>query len=297
VRGGGQGAAERLRVDVALVLQRQAAGGELPPEGVQRDPGLHAHEPRRRVGVQDAVHRPQVDHRPVRAGAVREGVAAAHRLHALARSAAARTAAASSASPPGRTIARGAQRCTPSQLVQAGTGVSLAGRHGERARQRLGHRDGAADRAQVKAVQGVRRLVVVGQRLEGVHGDERGGREPEARRDHGVRARAGPQAAQERHAAGLGRARDGVAERGPGVLLHPQRPLALEHRQPRGAHSVEVQHPGRLGVAPGEVARGEAVDPALQDLLRAARGQQDADALDRLGPQARGERDERGRRR
>jgi hypothetical protein len=40
VGGGRGGTGERLRVDVALVLERQPACGELRPQPVQRDPAL-----------------------------------------------------------------------------------------------------------------------------------------------------------------------------------------------------------------------------------------------------------------
>jgi hypothetical protein len=57
----------------------------------------------------------------------------------------------------------------------------------------------------------------------------------------------------------------------------------------RGEPTVSRFRTQSPGVAAGEVARGEAVDAALQDLLGAARGEQDADAAERLGPQALGD--------
>ena len=62
--------------------------------------------------------------------------------------------------------------------------------------------------------------------------------------DHGVGRGPRPQAALELRALLAGHLLDQVAKARVGVLLHPDRPLGLEHHQVRRADPVEVQEPG-----------------------------------------------------
>ena len=55
VRGGGNRAGDRLRVDIAEVLQRQSVAGQQAVQLTDRDAGLDAHEPGRVIDVEDAL--------------------------------------------------------------------------------------------------------------------------------------------------------------------------------------------------------------------------------------------------
>ena len=133
-----QRAGERLRVDVALVLQRQPGARVLRPERMERDPRLDGHPAGRAIGVDHAPQPRGVDQQPVRAGDVGERVPAADGAHPQPRAAASATTCASSSSLVGRTISAGAQRWSPVQFFQtrsppasapAGPRAGLGDRH------------------------------------------------------------------------------------------------------------------------------------------------------------------------
>ena len=84
VRRGRDRPGERLAVDVALVLHREAVRRQRLGELADHDPGLDPDEAGRAVDVEHAVQPLEPEHRPVRAGDVGERVAGPGGSHAPA---------------------------------------------------------------------------------------------------------------------------------------------------------------------------------------------------------------------
>ena len=120
VRAGRDRAGDRLRVDVAEVRQRQPAQVQLAAQPVQRDPGLDAHEPGRRVGVEHAVHAVEREQHAVGEHRPGERVPGARDPHRLPRGRGALDRRHDLGLRAGRSNTAGSHRCVRDQFTHLG---------------------------------------------------------------------------------------------------------------------------------------------------------------------------------